>query len=69
MLVAQLSLFYQENTYFGAENVSCLTSIVLPREYLLLSQLGSQVVEHSLSVWEARVRFPTESNQRFKIGS
>ena len=32
-------------------------------------QLGSLVVELSLHVWEVWVWFPTESNQRYKIGS
>ena len=35
----------------------------------LSHQRGSLVVEHSLRAWEARVRFPAESSQRFQIGS
>ena len=37
--------------------------------FLVRHQRGSLVVEHSLCVWEARARFPAESNQRFQIGS
>ena len=33
-----------------------------------ITDIGSLVVERSLLVWEVRVRFPAESNQRFQIG-